>query len=147
MSDEITVTVKRVIPTPSGCGIFLTNGYKVIAIFVDHAVGAAISMYMHDIKRPRPLTHDLMAHLMTGLGVTIRKVLINDLRDDTFYARIYFRQENELGKKLVEVDARPSDAMAMAIQQGCPIAVGRTVWEAAEDMTWAIDQADESQDS
>lgn len=143
MPEEIPVTVKRVVPAPSGCGIFLTDGYKVIAIFVDHAVGAAISMYMHNIKRPRPLTHDLIDNMLTGLDVRFRKILINDLRDDTYYARIYLFQENELGKKVVEVDARPSDAMALAIQQQCPIHVSAHVWEKAEDMTWALDQADE----
>ena len=90
---DIPVTVKGLVPTPTGCGVFLSNGGKVIAIFVDHSVAAAITMFLHKIKKPRPLTHDLMASIFTGLGVSAQKVLINDLQDDTFFARLFLIQE------------------------------------------------------
>ncbi len=128
-------------PTPTGCGVFLSNGDKVIAIFVDHSVAAAITMFMHNIKKPRPLTHDLIASIFVGLGVTAQKVVINDLQDDTFFARLFLIQENELGKNLVEIDARPSDSIALALQQECPVFVSAHVWEKAEDMSWALEQA------
>ena len=128
-------------PTPTGCGVFLSNGDKVIAIFVDHSVAAAITMFMHNIKKPRPLTHDLIASIFVGLGVTAQKVVINDLQDDTFFARLFLIQENELGKNLVEIDARPSDSIALALQQECPVFVSDHVWEKAEDMSWALEQA------
>ncbi len=138
---DIPVTVKGLVPTPTGCGVFLSNGGKVIAIFVDHSVAAAITMFLHKIKKPRPLTHDLMASIFTGLGVSVQKVLINDLQDDTFFARLFLIQENELGKNLVEIDARPSDSIALALQQSCPVFVSKHVWDRAEDMTWALEQA------
>jgi uncharacterized protein len=140
-SNDIPVTVKGLVPTPTGCGVFLSNGDKVIAIFVDHSVAAAITMFLHDIKKPRPLTHDLIASIFAGLGVHAQKVVINDLKDDTFFARLYLVQENELGKNLVEIDARPSDSIALALQQRCPIFVSPLVWEQAEDMSWALEQA------
>lgn len=139
---EILVKVKGLIPTQSGVGVFLGNGGgKVIAIFVDHSVAAAITMFMHKLKKPRPLTHDLIGNILTGLGVKVQKVLVNDLRDDTFFARLFLLQENELGRNLIEVDSRPSDAMAIALQQGCPIYVSSVVWEKAEDMSWALKQS------
>jgi uncharacterized protein len=141
MSDDVLVAVKGLVPTPTGCGVFLGYNGKVIAIFVDHSVAAAITMSMHSIKRPRPLTHDLISSIFTGLGVSVQKVVVNDLKDDTFYARLYLIQENELGKSMVEIDARPSDSIAIALQQACPIYVARKVWEKAEDMTWALEQA------
>ena len=119
----------------------MSDGQKVIAIFVDHSVAAAITMFLHKIKKPRPLTHDLIASIFAGLGVQIQKVLINDLMDDTFFARLFLIQENELGKHLAEIDARPSDSIAIALQQGCPIFVAEKVWNEAEDMTWALEQA------
>ena len=139
--NDILVTIKGLVPTPTGCGVFLNNGDKVIAIFVDHSVAAAITMFMHEIKKPRPLTHDLIANIFAGLGVTVEKVVVNDLKDDTFYARLFLVQESELGKNVVEVDARPSDSIAIALQQGCPIYVSEEVWDRAEDMTWALEQA------
>ena len=141
MQNDIEVDVKGLVPTPTGCGIFLSNGEKVIAIFVDHSVAAAITMFLHGIKKPRPLTHDLIASILAGLGVKVQKVVVNDLKDDTFFARISLVQENELGRSLVEIDARPSDAIAIALQQGCTIFVSPKVWEKAEDMTWALEQA------
>lgn len=141
MKKDILVKVKGLVPTQTGCGVFLSNGDKVIAIFVDHSVAAAITMFMHGIKKPRPLTHDLIANMFAGLGVKMEKVVVNDLRDDTFFARLYLSQENELGRSLVEIDARPSDSIAIALQQGCPIYVSQTVWEKAEDMSWALEQA------
>ncbi|MBP7830280.1 MAG: bifunctional nuclease family protein [Kiritimatiellae bacterium] len=137
---EIQVEVRGLLPTQSGVGVFLGHGDKVIAIFVDHSVAAAITMFMHKLKKPRPLTHDLIGSILAGLGVRAQKVLVNDLKDDTFFARLFLLQEGELGRNLVEIDSRPSDAIAVALQQGCPIYVSTSVWERAEDMTWALKQ-------
>ena len=98
-------------------------------------------MALHGMKKSRPLTHDLIRNILAGLGARVEKVVINDLKDDTFFARLYLVQENELGRNVVEIDARPSDAMAIALQHECPIFVARAVWETADDMTWALEQA------
>ncbi len=141
--DDIPVEVKGLAPTPTGCGVFLSNGAKTITIFVDHSVAAAITMFMHGIKKPRPLTHDLIANIFAGLDIRVQKVVINDLREDTYFARLYLVQESELGRHVVEVDARPSDSIAIALQQQCPVYVTQSVWDTAEDMTWALQQAQE----
>lgn len=140
-SQDIRVEVKGLVPTPTGCGVFLGNGQKVIAIFVDHNVASAITMFLHNIPKARPLTHDLIVNILAGLGARVEKVVVNDLKDDTFYARIYLTQENELGRAVIEVDARPSDSIALAIQQKCPIYVSQSVWDATEDMSWALKRA------
>jgi hypothetical protein len=77
--------------------------------------------------------------------VTVQKVVVNDLKDDTFFARLFLAQDNEMGHNVIEVDARPSDSIALALQQGCPIFVAKSVWERAEDMTWALEQAAQNQ--
>lgn len=133
--------IRGLVPTPTGCGVFLGHDGKTIAIFVDHGVAAAITMSMHKIKKPRPLTHDLIANIFAGLGVRVEKVVVNDLKDDTFFARLFLVQENELGRHMLEIDARPSDSIAIALQHACPIFVARLVWEKAEDMSWALEQA------
>ena len=145
MQTDIPVSVKALVPTQTGCGVFLSNHQKVIAIFVDHSVAAAITMSLHKIKKQRPLTHDLIDSIFKGLGVKVQKVVVNDLRDDTYFARLYLAQENELGRMLLEIDARPSDSIAIALQSGCPIFVSQPVWERAEDMTWALEQAQSQQ--
>jgi len=106
----IEVQVRAVLPTSGGCAVFLGNNDKVFIIYVDQTVGSAITMFMRDITKERPLTHDLIAHLMTALGAKVERVIINDLKNATYYARAIIRAENELQqKKIIELDARPSD--------------------------------------
>jgi len=137
---EIPVTIKALVPTPAGCGIFLTDGAKVIAIFVDHSVAAAITMALHDIHKPRPLTHDLIRNIMVGLGVVLQKVVINDLREDTYFARLFMYQQLEGGgRNMLEVDARPSDSITLALQLKTPLFITEDVLARADDMAWALE--------
>lgn len=140
MKHEIAVTIKALVPTPTGCGVFLTDGSKVIAIFVDHSVAAAITMAMHEIRKPRPLTHDLIENILAGLDVVLQKVVINDLKDDTYFARLFLYQKTESGKNMLEIDARPSDSIAMALQLKAPIFITDDVLARADDMSWALEQ-------
>ena len=141
--EELAVRLRGLVPTPSGSGVFLEADDKVIAIFIDSSVAASIGLYLQGIEKPRPFTHDLIGNMLSGFGITVLKVVVNDLIEDTFYARILLKQQNELGTNLLEVDARPSDAMAIALQQDAPIFVVRKVMEAADDMAWALDEATE----
>ena len=146
MKREVAVTIKTLIPTPTGCGVFLTDGAKVIAIFVDHSVAAAITMAMHEIRKPRPLTHDLIENIMAGLGVILQKVVINDLKEDTYFARLFMYQQLESDRNMLEIDARPSDSIALALQLKAPIYITEDVLARADDMSWALDQKKTNQD-
>ncbi len=90
------VQVRAVLPTSGGCAVFLGNIDKVFIIYVDQSVGSAITMFMRGTVKERPLTHDLMGHLMTALGAKVERVIINDLKNATYYARMIIRAENEL---------------------------------------------------
>ncbi len=131
----IQIQVRGVLPTPNGCAVFVGNDDKTFVIYVDHGVGAAITMFMRSTPKERPLTHDLIANIFTGLGARVEKVVINDLKNSTYYARLIVRVENELGKKILEIDARPSDCIALAVQQKSPIFVAGKVFQAVEDMS------------
>ena len=100
----IEVQVRAVLPTSGGCAVFIGNNDKVFIIYVDQTVGSAITMFMREISKERPLTHDLMAHLMTALGAKVERVIINDLKNATYYARAIIRAENELQQKAVLID-------------------------------------------
>ena len=96
-------------------------------------------MFMQGTQRKRPLTHDLLANILRALGANIDRVIVNDLKRGTYFARLVLSAENELNQnKIIEIDARPSDCIAMAIQQSAPIYVSLDVWEAVEDMTEAL---------
>ena len=136
MNNAVTeVQVKGVLPTTNGCAVFIGNDEKTFVIYVDHSVGAAITMFMRGTPKERPLTHDLIASVFSGLGVRVERIIINDLKNSTYYARLILHVENELGKKILEVDARPSDSIAMAVQSKSPIYVANKVFEEVDDMS------------
>ena len=134
-NDVVAVTVKGVMPTANGCAVFLGEDTKTFVIYVDHSVGNAIQMTLNGVKKDRPLTHDLIGSLLLGLGAKLDHIVVNDAREGTFFARILLRMENELGKKIVELDARPSDSIVLALQQKRPIYVARTVFQNVDDMS------------
>lgn len=139
-NDVLEVGIKGVMPTANGCAIFLGNEEKIFVIYVDHNIGAAITMTLNSVKKERPLTHDLIGSIFTGLGVDIRRVVINDVHDGTYFARLFLSMKNELGTKLVEIDARPSDCMVLALQQRKPIQVSRQVFDKVEDMSEVLEK-------
>lgn len=142
----IEAHVRAVLPFNNGRAVFIGNEEKVFVIYVDESVGSAISMFINKTPKERPLTHDLMGHLMTALGAKVERVIINDLKSETYFARLIISAENELfEKKLVELDGRPSDCLALAIQQGAPIYVSREVWEEVEDRSDVLKQLEESE--
>ena len=130
--------VRGVAATGGGCAVFLGNEEKAFVIFVDQSVGAAIAMFMQGTQRERPLTHDLLANILRALGAKIDRVVVNDLKDGTYFARLVLSAENETQqKKIIEIDARPSDCIAMATQQLAPIFVSLDVWDEVEDIRGA----------
>src|SRR5690606_9270409 len=139
-NDVVEVTVRGVMPTANGCAVFLGNDDKTFVIYVDHSVGNAIQMTLDGVRKERPLTHDLISQIFLGLGVKLEHVLINDVNEGTFYARILLRMDNELGKKIVEIDARPSDSTVLALQNRRPIYVNHDVFASVEDMTEILER-------
>jgi bifunctional DNase/RNase len=132
----VEVNVRAVLPTSAGRAVFLGNDDKVFVIYVDESVGTAITMFMSNTPKERPLTHDLMGHLMTAVGAKVERIIINDLKTSTYFARLIISAENELQqKKIIELDARPSDCIALATSQKAPIYVSEEVWDEVEDMS------------
>lgn len=130
------VMVRGIIPADGSCAVFLGNEEKTFVIYVDAGVGGAISMFLSGTVKARPLTHDLLALVLAAFGARVKRVIINQLKGSTYYGRLIIAAENEIHQqKIIELDARPSDCLAMAAQQSAPIYVSREVWEEVEDMT------------
>jgi bifunctional DNase/RNase len=140
----VEVQVRAVAATSGGYAVFLGNEDKVFVMFVDQSVGTAIAMFMQGAQKERPLTHDLLANILRALGAKIERVIVNDLKRTTYFARLVLSAENESQqKKIIEIDARPSDCIAMAIQQRAPIYVSLDVWNQVEDMTEVLRKMEE----
>jgi len=95
------------------------NGSTVLPIWVGIFEANAIALEIEKVSTPRPMTHDLIKTLLMGLEANVRKVVVNELKDDTFYARIWLDRDGEM----ISVDSRPSDALALALRLDCPIYV------------------------
>ena len=85
---DLEVQVRAVAAVSDGCAVFLGNEDKVFVMFVDQSVGAAITMFMQGTQKERPLTHDLLANVLRALGAKIDRVVVNDLKDGTYFARL-----------------------------------------------------------
>jgi len=96
---------------------------QVLPIWVGPFEAQAIALALQGILTPRPLTHDLIHSLCENLGAEIKRVLVQDIRDGTYYAELYLRQ----GEKEIVIDARPSDAIALALRANAPLYINEKV--------------------
>jgi bifunctional DNase/RNase len=145
-NDVLKVSIKGVMPTSNGCALFIGPEEKTFIIYVDSQIGNTISMIVNDVDRERPITHDLISNIFVGLGISLQRVIINDVRDRTFFARMILKMENEIESKICEIDSRPSDAIALALHDQRPIYVARKVLDAEDDMTELLERILKEQD-
>ena len=136
----VAVSVKGVMPTSNGCAVFLGSDTKTFVIYMDRGIGEAIQRAVNGEQAERPMTHDLMITLLDGLGAEVERVVINDVDNGTFFARLIVSMENELGHKIIEVDARPSDSIVLALSSGKPLFVAHQVLDSVDDMTEILDK-------
>ena len=99
------------------------GGTAILPIWVGVYEANAIALEIEKVATPRPMTHDLIRNVLFGLETGVKKVVVNDLKDDTFYAVIWL----ERGGEMISIDSRPSDALAVALRLDCPIYVEETV--------------------
>jgi uncharacterized protein len=111
-----------------------TESGDIVPIFIGENEARAILMAMREVPVPRPMTHDLMASLLSALDARLNRVLVDDLVDGTYLGMLEL-EVGESGQTLL-VDSRPSDAMALAVRTGAPILVARSVIAAASGMEY-----------
>lgn len=109
---------------------------SVLPIWVGIYEANAIALEIEKVSTPRPMTHDLIKTLLVGLDAGIRKVVVNELKEDTFFAVIWV----ERGGELISVDSRPSDALALALRLDCPIYVDDSVLKSAKNAATVSDK-------
>jgi bifunctional DNase/RNase len=115
---------------------------NVLPIWVGIYEANAIALEIEKVSTPRPMTHDLIKTLLHGLDAGIRKVVVNELKEDTFFAVIWVERDGEL----ISVDSRPSDALALALRLDCPIYVDDTVLKSARSASSATDKLSTNQE-
>ncbi|HXP46649.1 MAG TPA: bifunctional nuclease family protein [Terriglobales bacterium] len=112
------------------------NGDSVLPIWVGIYEANAIALEIEKVATPRPMTHDLIKNLLTGLDTRVHKVVVNELREDTFYAVIWLERDGHI----ISVDSRPSDALAIALRLDCPIFVEDEVLKSSKQASAVSDR-------
>lgn len=140
MQIEMTIKGLMVDPITNMPIIILRDrdGQRVLPIWVGIFEANAIALQMENIATPRPMTHDLLRNVIQDLSGTVRKIVVSDLKDNTFYALIYV----ETPAETIAIDSRPSDAIALALRTQAPIFVEETVIDNAKTVDFTSDKAD-----
>ncbi len=113
------------------------NSDTVLPIWVGVFEASAIQMEIEKVSTPRPMTHDLIKNVLSGLDAHVHKVVVTELKDDTFYAVIWMERDG----RIISVDSRPSDALALALRVDCPIFVDEEVLKTSKKAQTAADPA------
>lgn len=140
MQIEMTIKGLMVDPITNMPIIILRDkdGNRVLPIWVGIFEANAIALQIENIATPRPMTHDLLKNVIGDLNAEVQKIVVSDLRDNTFYAMIYLGSHGES----IAVDARPSDAIALALRTRAPIFVEEAVIDNAKSIDFSSEKAD-----
>jgi uncharacterized protein len=114
------------------------EGHRILPIWVGFFEANAIALQMENVTTPRPMTHDLLKNVISGLNATVKKIVVNNLWDNTFYALVFL----EMGGETMAIDSRPSDAIALALRMKSPIFVEEDVINKAKSLDGTRDLAD-----
>ena len=113
------------------------EGKSVLPIWVGVYEANAIALEIEKVATPRPMTHDLIKNILMGMTTGVRKVVVSELKDDTFFALIWIEHNGEM----ISIDARPSDALAVALRLDCPIYVDDAVLKSSKVSNAVSDKA------
>jgi hypothetical protein len=115
------------------------DGQRVLPIWVGAVEANAVALQIENVAPPRPLTHDLIRSILLELGTELRRVVIHDLRESTFYAYLELKR----GAEITLVDVRPSDALALALRCRAPVFVHPRVLDRASSTDVSVEDADQ----
>lgn len=134
-SDLIQLSFDKIMQTQSYTVVILSGEDKRFAIYTDPGIGRVLQLYLTGMEKPRPLTHDLIYAMLQGLNIRVKQIVINDIQDTIYFARIFLEQECDPKiKSIVEIDARPSDSITLALMTNAPVYCTRDVLKRAVPM-------------
>lgn len=121
LSQLIPLSFEKIMQTKAYTVVILAADGKKFAIYVDPYIGKMMQMYLTETERARPLTHDFLDMSFDGFGIKMKQVVLVNIQDTIYYARVFFEQQVGSIRHIVEVDARPSDSLTLALINGVPV--------------------------
>lgn len=128
----VPITFNKIMQSRAYTVIILGNEVKQFAIYTDPLVGWNLQILLTGESKPRPYTHNLIDAIFGGFGIQLKQVVINRIEDTVYFARLFLEQEQPDGKtEILEVDARPSDCLTLAVMKEAPIYIKKEVLQQA----------------
>ena len=121
LSELIQISFEKIMQTRSYTVVIMSARDKRFAIYTDPSIGKILQMYLTGAEKQRPLTHDLIDMIFRGMNIRIKQVVINDIQDTIYFARLFLEQDLGDLLHIVEVDARPSDCITLALMNNVPV--------------------------
>ena len=129
--DLVQLSFDKIMQTRSYTVVILSGMNKRFAIYTDPSIGRILQLYLTNTEKPRPLTHDLMSSIFKGFDIRIKQVVINDIQDTIYFARLFIEQYRDGVRHILEIDARPSDSITLALMSNAPVYCTKEVLEKA----------------
>ncbi len=120
-SQLIQLSFDKIMQTRAYTVVILGTKEKRFAIYTDPSIGKILQLFLTQTERPRPLTHDLIDLILEGLDIRVKQVVINDVQDTVYYARLFLEQNTGDIRHILEIDARPSDCITLALMNNAPV--------------------------
>ena len=127
IAELVQLTFDKIMQTKSYTVVILASREKRFAIYTEPSIGKTLQLYLTGVEKPRPLTHDLITLIFNSYEIKVKQVVINDLIDTVYYARLFLEQKEGDLTHLVEIDARPSDCITLALMNNVPVFCTREV--------------------
>lgn len=128
-SELVLLSFDKIMQTRAYTVVVLSTPEKRFAIYTDPSAGRTIQMYLTGTEKPRPLTHDLINMTLRGLGIKIKQVVITDIQEAIYFAHLFLEQGIDGKKHIIEIDARPSDCITLALMNNVPVYCTKEVLE------------------
>lgn len=131
LSELVQLQFDKIMQTRAYTVVVLGTEAKKFAIYTDPSIGKVLQQFLTDMPKPRPLTHDLINMIFQGYEVKVKQIIIYDLQDTIYLARLFLESEEADGiRHILEVDARPSDCITLALTNNAPVFCTKEVLEA-----------------
>lgn len=135
-SELIQLSFDKIMQTRAYTVIVLSGQNKNFAIYTDPSIGKTLQLFLTEVESPRPLTHEFIDRIFEGMEVRVKQVVINDVQDTIYYARLFLEQDIGDIRHIIEIDARPSDCLTLALMNNAPVYCTREVL----DKTIAVEE-------
>ena len=129
--DLVPIAFHKIMQSRSYTVIIMGTPEKKFAIYTDPLVGENIQMQMAEESHPRPLTYDLIGSIFAGFEIELLQVVIHDVEDTVYFARLFLEKRGEGERQIVEIDARPSDCITLALKHNTPVFCKQAVLDKA----------------